>query len=498
MIHHLTCSKDTYITNKVIAGTRRATDANVGFASTIDLFKLHNESSMKDETGDIQEISRGLLHFDLDQLKTDLSTLVDTAESTLKIELVIKDVQGTQVAPSAFALQLYPLKQAFDEGLGNDVIGFSELQAANWTSGSLSVKWNDTDTSDSGSWNAPGGWWDTTWTTVHSDGYIAAQTFAKGYEDLRMDITTWVKAYWDESDTDVTNNYGWILKFDSTKETDSKSYFVKRFASRHSKNKYIVPRIETSWSSYTIDDRLDFETGKTNDLYLRNFSSNAAASFTQNLSTYPLTCTLSFGNYSNTATTTSVESAAGISQTGLYKVTMSAIDAEDPSLAPHLLASGSITMQERWTIDSTLVYTGSIDVKKPYSLASASPRNLRIAVRNLESSYTRKENPVIRFFIEDRNRTLRAVRGPIDLKSIKLEKMYYQIKDANNGNIIIPFSDTLSTATEYTRLSVDQEGPYFSFPASIFPYGKTYTIDIAYYDFGQRRVHETNVAFKVT
>ena len=262
MIHHLTCSKDTYITNKVIAGTRRATDANVGYASTIDLFKLHNESSMKDETGDIQEISRGLLEFDLDQLKSDLSTLVDTAESTLKIELVIKDVQGTQVAPSGFALQLYPLKQSFDEGLGNDVIGFSELQAANWTSGSLSVKWNDTDTSDSGSWNAPGGWWDTTWTTVHSDGYIATQTFAKGYEDLRMDITSWVKAYWDASDTDVTNNYGWILKFDSTKETDSKTYFVKRFASRHSKNKYIVPRIETSWSSYTIDDRLDLRRVK--------------------------------------------------------------------------------------------------------------------------------------------------------------------------------------------------------------------------------------------
>ena len=75
--------------------------------------------------------------------------------------------------------------------------------------------------------------------------------------------------------------------------------------------------------------------------------------------------------------------------------------------------------------------------------------------------------------------------------------MYYQIKDANNGNVIVPFSDTLSTPTEYTRLSVDEEGPYFSFPASICPYGKTYTVDISYYDFGKRRVHETNVAFKV-
>ena len=176
---------------------------------------------------------------------------------------------------------------------------------------------------------------------------------------------------------------------------------------------------------------------------------------------------------------------------------MSAIDADDAALSPHLLASGSITMQERWTIGSTLVYTGSLELKKPFSYASSQPRNLRIAVRQIESTYSQKENPVIRLFIEDRNITLKSVRQEIELKSIKLQKMYYQIKDANNGNIIVPFSDTLSTPTEYTRLSVDNQGPYFSFPASICPYGKTYTIDIAYYDFGHRRVHETNVAFKV-
>lgn len=494
MIHHLTCSKDTYITNKVIAGVRRATDANVGYASTIDLFKLHNESSMKDETGDIQELSRGLLFFDLDQLETDLASLVSTSDSTLKIELVVKDVQGSQVAPSDFSLELYPLRQTFDEGLGSDIIGFSELQAANWVSGSLNTKWNDSDTSGAGStWDAPGGWWLTTWTGVHASGYIAKQTFAKGDEDLRMDITTYVKAYWN---SEVANN-GWILKFDSTKESDSKTYFVKRFASRHSKNKFIVPRIEASWASHTIDDRLDFETGKTNELYIRNFSNNAASSFTQNLSSTPLTCKLTFGNFTSTSTTTAVQSIAGISQTGLYKVSVSAIDAEDATLAPHLLASGSVTLQERWTIGSTLVYSGSVDLKKPYASASPQPRNLRIALRNLESSYTRKENPVIRLFVEDRKATHRAVRKSIELKSIKLEKMYYQIKDANNGNIIVPFSDTLSTAAEYTRLSVDEQGPYFSFPASICPYGKTYTIDIAYYDFGKRRVHETNVAFKV-
>ena len=41
----LTASKDAYVTNKVVSNKFRATDANVGRASTIDIFKLYNEST---------------------------------------------------------------------------------------------------------------------------------------------------------------------------------------------------------------------------------------------------------------------------------------------------------------------------------------------------------------------------------------------------------------------------------------------------------------------
>ena len=492
MIYHLTSSKDAYITNKVIGGTRRATTANVGYASTIDLFKLHNESSMKGETGDIQELSRGLLYFDLDSLQTSLAAKVATTDASFKVELVLKDIQGTQVAPSQFDLQLYPLQQTFEEGLGTDVIGFTELDAANWISSSLGVRWNSGD--------ATGGWWNTLWTGVHADGYVAKQTFVKGYEDLRMDITSYVKDYWDNAtdsgNATVTNN-GWILKFNSTKETDAKTYFVKRFASRHSKNKFIIPRIEVSWSDYVLDDRLDFETDKANDLYIKNFSNGIATAYSENLSSTPLTCTLTTGSFSTSATTVAPESVSGITQVGMYKVNMPLIQATNDLLVEHLNTSGSITLQERWTIATRLVYSGSLELKRQTSSASTQPRNLRIAVKEVEASYDRSEYPIIRLFIEDRNASMRAVRQLIELKSLKLEKVYYRIKDANNGIIIIPFSDTLSTPTEYTRLSADEQGMYFSFPASVCPHGKTYTVDIAYYDYGQRRVHESNIAFKV-
>ena len=52
-----TASKDTYITNKILRNTSRATDANLGAASTLDLFKLYDESVISGETTPI-ELSR--------------------------------------------------------------------------------------------------------------------------------------------------------------------------------------------------------------------------------------------------------------------------------------------------------------------------------------------------------------------------------------------------------------------------------------------------------
>ena len=47
----LPCTKDAYITNRVIDNKFRATDANVGFAGTIDLFKLAGESRIGSNDG---------------------------------------------------------------------------------------------------------------------------------------------------------------------------------------------------------------------------------------------------------------------------------------------------------------------------------------------------------------------------------------------------------------------------------------------------------------
>lgn len=475
MIFHHTGSKDTYITNKIIGGVKRATDANVGYASTIDIFKLHNESNLKGSSGDIQEISRGLLYFDLSELKNSILADVDTADSSLKIELVLSDVQGTQVSPENFILELYALKAAFDEGVGQNVTGFADLDTANWTYSAEDV-----------AWTTAGGF-------EGDETLIASQTFVSS-EDLRMDITTFVKAHWTNSST--TPNYGFMIKLKLAFETDSRSYFVKRFATRHSRNPFIRPKIEASWVNYHIDERLHFEAGVQNKISITHLSKGEKA----NLGSLPV-LTLSYGDWSKTVSDPSVAqvSLAGKVQTGMYEATVAAIDVEgaDSALKTNLVASGSLLLQEQWKIGDQLFYSGSFNLLNELSQNSMVQRDLRFNIVDLKSTYTTDETPKIRLFVRERNLANEPVRIPIKLPSQIVHKAYYQIKDTNSLNILIPFSDVLSTPNDSTRLSIDSNGMYFSFPVSVLPRGRTYTIDISYYDRGERRIYESNTAFRV-
>ena len=504
MILHHTGSKDTYITNKIVAGTRRATTSNVGYASTIDIFKLYGENTLKGYKGscdgvdtdeesscsgtwdyNLSELSRGLLQFDLSQLKTEIEKYSSITDSSLKLKLVLKDVQGSQVSPSNFTLRLWSISKTWYEGIGDDVANLSELSNSNWVNSALGT-----------AWATPGGDWQTSWNAANDSAsadnrtYIATQSFVSGEEDLEMDITDWVQAYWSADNSNVTNNHGWILKFD-TEETESKSYFVKRFASRHTRNPFLRPKIIASWEDYYLDDRLDFEASNANKIFIQNYVQSQPSS----LSGAP-TCTLSYSTYTTSSVGESV-SLAGKSQTGLYSADFAAINALNSVLSPHLIASGSVLLQEEWKVSTQTMYTGSIKLVRPLAKSADMSRNLRFSVVDLKTKYSHVDVPKVRLFVRDRSLVDEPVRIPIKLASQVIQKAYYQIKDTNSLNILIPFSDSINVPDESTRISIDANGMFFCFPVSLLPRGRTYTIDIAFYDRGERRIYESNQAFRV-
>ena len=82
MYRVLSASKDTYITNKIINNSYRATDANVGQAGTLDLFKLYAESTSGSNTTPV-ELSRLLLKFDISPVNSmQQKCLIDINDSS--------------------------------------------------------------------------------------------------------------------------------------------------------------------------------------------------------------------------------------------------------------------------------------------------------------------------------------------------------------------------------------------------------------------------------
>tara|TARA_B100000900_G_scaffold415902_1_gene447776 strand:- start:1734 stop:3713 length:1980 start_codon:yes stop_codon:yes gene_type:complete len=136
MYRIITASSDTYITNKIINNRFRATDANVGQAGTLDLFKLYNESTIKGETKPI-EISRLLIKFDLDKVKTmNDSGQIDITDSSFKAFLNLHDVYGGETTPNNFKCIVFPLAKDFDEGVGYDIGNFNDLDSTNYITAS--------------------------------------------------------------------------------------------------------------------------------------------------------------------------------------------------------------------------------------------------------------------------------------------------------------------------------------------------------------------------
>ncbi len=135
MYRILTASSDTYITNKIVNSSFRATDANVGQAGTLDLFKLYDES-MISGTDAPTEISRVLIKFDLSPLKAITGSDLDITHSSFNCTIKLHDVYGGQTTPSNFNLIVFPLSRSFDEGIGRDVASFGDLDACNFITSS--------------------------------------------------------------------------------------------------------------------------------------------------------------------------------------------------------------------------------------------------------------------------------------------------------------------------------------------------------------------------
>lgn len=500
-----TASKDTYIANKIINGKLVADDANVGRAGTLDLFRLYNETTLRG-SGSQNELSRILIKFDLSGARELTSSILDLNSSNFSAKLRMYDVRSGHAVPANFNVIVFPLSQSFDEGVGRDVGSFGDLDAANfitrsYTSGQANAWYmsgankqgllgsNDIDIISSGNL---------------SDGLgvvnlFKTQNFIVGTEDLSVDVTKIVSATLAGNIPDE----GFRLSFSGSEETDSKSRFVKRFASRHVANPHIRPKLEISFDDSIEDNRGNFLFDVSGSLFLQNYSRSQQSNIVSGSTLSAVTgdncmrVKLKKGSYSFVANVSQHTQGTNSSQVaGLYSASFAIpsnvstkYDSKN-SIASLIAKEKEVEFEEFWySNDGTVGYhTGSITIKTPdrqtTSLGKFDPE---VYTTNLKQEYTVDDTERVRIFGLDHEKQYnRPVKRSIKRTSEVFDKMYYRVKDRDTGTIVFDFGES----DRSTKISTDNQGMFFDFKFSPLPKGRTYVFEFLVVHRGLRLIVE--------
>lgn len=492
--------KDTYVTNKVVKGIR-VTGSNVGDAATLDLFKLYG-ASMSGTTPN-KELSRLLIHFNIDDIKElQQSNKIDVGDPSFWCRLHLKDVYGGQPTPSNFTVQVFPLSASFDEGIGRDVVYYSDKDYSNWMSASYTAAWHVSGCA--GPCFATGSG-DYITSSVSLASTKTTQLFVTGDEDLFVDVTKLVSA----TVSGELPDRGFRISLDDSLETDSRSYFVKRFGARNSFDESKRPRLVMGFDDSTRDDTLNLTFDVPCRLSLYNYYAGeqknilSGSGLTEvtgsNCLFLKLKTDAPGGQYELAFTgsqlTLGTSGRCYVSGAYFADVTLSS---SDVTLKTKLLSSSSIEFTPIWcSLDGTVSYvTGSeVQAYPPVRSAKKPTSNYYVNVREVKESYVEDEETQFRVEIFDRNHPfMTVVKIPVELPGTVLKKVYYQVRNAVTGEVVVPFDLTKNS----TRVSSDSAGMFFDFHMGTLVPDATYVFDALLDQNGVRKTyHDVSPVFRV-
>tara|TARA_Y100000385_G_scaffold16998_1_gene17117 strand:- start:6794 stop:7861 length:1068 start_codon:yes stop_codon:yes gene_type:complete len=192
--------------------------------------------------GNVKDVSRTLLKFDIEPLSESISNgVVSMSEATL----ILKETESEEL-PLEFTLHAYPISQSWEMGNGTR---FDDITTSGVTwnnrEGDSTLKWlpnNSFESNSTGSYEGKGG-------TFYSNVY-STQLFEYKTNDVHMDI----KDIMDDWVSGSIPNDGIVLKFPFDKETDTNDYGILRLFSKET-NTIHQPKIRVGW------DDASFSTG---------------------------------------------------------------------------------------------------------------------------------------------------------------------------------------------------------------------------------------------
>jgi len=268
MRYFITPTQDTWISNGSSTITGESfRDQNFGRDQILELKKEFFNNSFNYQT-------RVLINFEGTEF-TDLREKLDNSTiSNPKFFLKLFEAEGNSSLSSTYKLVANPLYQAWTEGTGKFGDNPKTTNGCSWENtsnpmGGNEVTWSfypdaspqfiefdstfeqvesffgSVSSSDflSGS-NQNGGVW------LIDNGFQASQSFNLQAPDVEMNVTDIVNK-WIDKDID---NYGFILRFSGSQETDSSTTGKLKFFSRNTHTIY-QPRLEVVWDDSSFSDK---------------------------------------------------------------------------------------------------------------------------------------------------------------------------------------------------------------------------------------------------
>src|SRR6056300_1758326 len=230
MYHFITASKDATI-------YLQQPSQNTGLDEILEVSKTYY--------GSLKDIAHSLIKFDT----TDLSSSIASGDITMtSAEMILRECESSEI-PIDYTIYAYAVTQSWEMGIGTrfddittDGVSWNSVRTGqDW----LSLEEHSADTT--GSFNGKGGTWFT--------GSFSTQSFSYETSDIEMDV----KVTLDEWISGSLPNEGFILKYDSSLESDTNDYGQLKFFSKETNTIY-QPKLRIGW------DDSSFSTGSLSEL----------------------------------------------------------------------------------------------------------------------------------------------------------------------------------------------------------------------------------------
>lgn len=391
-----------------------------------------------------------LIKFNTESILSDFAPNGNSgAFESVNAKLVLKDVSTGVQKPKDYKVVCYRLNKEFFEGIGKDVVSFSDRDIANFISLTNDESWAVQEYLTKSS-------------LAESDVFeteLSNISIIKGDENIEFDISDYINSI---ISRDIAEDKGFLITLHDDMIYNNKSYFAKRLGSRHLLKKSLRPQIILSINDSEFEHDINKKEynvfDSKHDFYFTNNTLDSFKDITFPTGYDQVTMKLVYKEdvIIDKTNSSALSDYKGNVITGIRKVTVE--QADNPFNTKELidlsrLNNNYLNFTLTWYFsDSTEaledITIKSYDIKVNYFVSDVIEKQRLYITSKFDIDLT-ANNSIYHMstMVIDLNYRHPAVKLPLKLKTNNIGDLFYQIVDYHTKEILIPY-DTENNATK--------------------------------------------------